>query len=170
VAAPEPVLRARGILRALVEKGVDFVVVGGVAVQAHGYLRATADLDVVPRSSLLNLSRLAEALAELDAETWRASFPVDVTDPQLLKAAPLIPLTTRDGRLDLLDLDHTAGAPASYDELRERALVVELDGLEIAIAGLDDLIRMKRAAGRPQDLTDIASLARGDDELDAEST
>jgi predicted nucleotidyltransferase len=154
----------------LVEKGVDFVVVGGVAVQAHGYLRATADLDVVPRPSLLNLSRLAEALAELDAEAWRARFPVDVTDPQLLEVAPLIPLTTRDGRLDLLNLVHTAGAPASYDELRERALVVELDGLEIAIAGLDDLIRMKRAAGRPQDLTDIASLARADDELEAEST
>ena len=170
MATPEPVLRTGEILRALVEKRVDFVVVGGVAVQAHGYLRATADLDVVPRPTLLNLSRLAEALTELDAEGWRVRLPVAVTDPQLLKAAPMIPLTTRDGRLDLLNIAHTAGAPASYDDLRERALVVELDGLEIAIAGLDDLIRMKRAAGRPHDLTDIASLTRSDDELAAEST
>lgn len=169
MAAPEPALRAGAILRALVEKGVEFVVVGGVAVQAHGYLRATADLDVVPRPTLLNLSRLAEALGELEAEAWRTRLPVAVTDPQLLKVAPLIPLTTRDGRLDLLNIAHTAGAPASFDDLRQRALVVELDGLEIAIAGLDDLIRMKRAAGRPHDLTDIASLTRADDELEDEA-
>ena len=162
-------MRAGAILRALADKQVEFVVVGGVAVQAHGYLRATADLDIVPRPTLLNLSRLGEALGDLEAEPWRARVGVPVTDPHLLKAMPLVPLTTRFGRLDLLNIAHTAGAPASFDALNERALVVELDGLQIAIAGLDDLIRMKRAAGRPHDLTDIASLTRGDDELEEEA-
>lgn len=48
--------------------------------------------------------------------------------------------------------------PPPYDQLRARAVVVDLDGLEIAIVGLDDLISLKRAAGRPSDLADLAVL------------
>jgi hypothetical protein len=169
VAAPERPLRAGEILRALADHGVEFVVVGGIAVQAHGYIRGTGDVDIVPRPSLLNLSRLGEALADLEAQVLRATSPVNVTDPQLLKRAPLVPLLTRSGRLDLIDIEHLAGAPGSYDELRSRALVVDLEDVAIAAAGLDDLVRMKRAAGRPQDLTDIASLTRTDEELRREA-
>jgi predicted nucleotidyltransferase len=166
MAATERSFRPQEILETLAEFGVDFVVVGGVAVQAHGYLRGTGDLDVVPRPTSLNLSRLAEALADLESEVWRADRPVNVTDPNLLRRAPLVPLVTRFGRLDLLNIEQTAGAPASYDDLVARALIVELGGHEVAIAGIDDLIRMKRAAGREQDLADIAALARADDELE----
>jgi predicted nucleotidyltransferase len=169
MAAPERALRAGDILRALAEHGVDFVVVGGIAVQAHGYLRGTGDVDIVPRPSLLNLSRLGEVLADLEAEVLRARGPVNVTGPQLLKRAPLVPLITRSGRLDLINIKHLAGAPASFDELRSRALVVNLDGIEIPVAGLDDLVRMKRAAGRPQDLTDIGALTRDDEQLEREA-
>ena len=169
MAAPERPLRAGEILRALADHGVEFVVVGGIAVQAHGYIRGTGDVDIVPRPSLLNLSRLGKALADLEAQVLRATSPVNVTDPQLLKRAPLVPLLTRSGRLDLIDIEHLAGAPGSYDELRSRALVVDLEDVAIAAAGLDDLVRMKRAAGRPQDLTDIASLTRTDEELRREA-
>jgi hypothetical protein len=168
VAAPERPLRAREILRALTAAKVEFVVVGGIAVQAHGYLRGTGDLDIVPRPSLLNLSRLSEVLVDLEAEVLRATSPVNLTDPQLLKRAPLVPLLTRSGRLDLVNIEHLAGAPASFDDLRRRALVVELEGVWILVAGLDDLVRMKRAAGRPQDLTDIGALTRTDEELERE--
>jgi hypothetical protein len=169
VSAPERPLRAGEILAALARGGVEFVVVGGIAVQAHGYIRGTADVDVVPRPSLLNLSRLAEALADLEAEALRAASPVNVCDPQLLKRAPLVPLITSSGRLDLINIEHLAGAPRSFDELRGRALVVDLHGVEIAVAGLDDLVRMKRAAGRPQDLIDIGALTRDDEELEREA-
>ncbi|HEV3378490.1 MAG TPA: hypothetical protein VG126_14555 [Thermoleophilaceae bacterium] len=148
---------------------MDFVVVGGIAVQAHGYLRGTGDVDIVPRPSLLNLIRLGEALADLGAQLRRAASPVDVTDPHLLKRAPLIPLTTRSGRLDLINIEQLAGAPKAYDELRGQALTVALDDVSIAVAGLDDLVRMKRAAGRPQDLIDIAALTRTDEELEREA-
>ena len=169
MSAPERPLRAGEILEALARGGVEFVVVGGIAVQAHGYLRGTGDVDIVPRPSLLNLSRLAEALADLEAEVLRATSPVNLGDPQLLKRAPLVPLLTRSGRLDLINIEHLAGAPSSYDELRRRALVVDLNGIEIPVAGLDDLVRMKRAAGRPQDLTDIGALTRDDEELEREA-
>ena len=143
--------------------------VGGVAVQAHGYLRATGDLDIVPRPTMVNLSRLAETLAELDAELLHATRRINITDPQVMKAPPLIPLTTRHGRLDVVNIDHIAGAPPSFDELRRRALLVDLDGIAVPVAGLDDLVRMKRAAGRPHDLLDIGALTRTDEELREEA-
>lgn len=167
--ATDTVFDPREILRVLGERGIEFVVVGGVAVQTHGYLRPTQDLDVIPRPSLINLSRLGEALAELGARTWRGRRTVDVTDPQLLKRAALVPLMTDHGRLDLLNLQLTTGAPNSYDELREAAVEVELGGYTVAVAGLDDLIRMKRAAGREQDLADIGAITRSDEELEREA-
>jgi predicted nucleotidyltransferase len=169
VTAPERVLRPSAILHALAEEKVEFIVVGGVAVQAHGYLRATADLDIVPRPTLLNLSRLGESLAQLEAAPRRATAAIDVSDPQLLVRVPMVPLVTRYGRLDLLNIEHVAGAPASYDDLDARALAIAHDGIQIRVAGLDDLIRMKRAAGREQDRIDIAALTRTDQELEAEA-
>jgi hypothetical protein len=168
-APPEPVFDPRRMLLALAEHGVDFVVVGGVAVQTHGYGRFTLDLDVVPRPDLLNLSRLGEALASLGARLRRASGPVDVTDPQLLKRAAIVPLTTVYGRLDLINVALIKGGPRSYDELRERAVETPIDGRTVAVAGLDDLIRMKRAAGRDLDVQDIGALTRSDEDVEREA-
>jgi predicted nucleotidyltransferase len=168
-ASPDTLFDARQILITLADHGVDFVVVGGVAVQAHGHGRGTKDLDVIPRPDLLNTSRLGEALAALGARLLREDRPVDVTDPHLLKRAPLVPLVTEHGRLDLLNATLTRGAPHSYDELRERAVETSIDGRTVLVAGLDDLIRMKRAAGRDVDLDDIGALTRSDEELEREA-
>jgi hypothetical protein len=145
------------------------VVVGGIAVQAHGHGRSTRDLDVMPRPELVNLSRLGESLAALGARLLAADRPVDVTDPQLLKRAPMLPLITVYGRLDLLNLALTQGAPGSYEELRERAFEAQIEGRAVLVTGLDDLIRMKRAAGRDVDLEDIGALTRSDEELQREA-
>lgn len=163
---PEQVFDPRRILLSLAEHDVDFVVVGGVAVQAHGHGRSTRDLDVVPRPDLVNLSRLGESLASLGARLLKADQPVDVTDPQLLKRAPLVPLMTVYGRLDLLNVALTQGAPRTYDDLRARAFEAQIDGRTVAVAGLDDLIRMKRAAGRTKDLLAVEELGALRDELD----
>jgi predicted nucleotidyltransferase len=165
----EPVFDPREILLTLADHGVEFVVVGGVAVQAHGHGRSTRDLDVIPRPDLLNLSRLGEALATLSARLLRGDRSIDVGDPHLLRRAPLVPLLTARGRLDLLNLELTAGAPRAYAELRERASEVDLDGRTVVVAGLDDLIRMKRAAGRELDLDDIGALTRSDAQLEEEA-
>lgn len=167
-AKPE-VLDARQIFRVLAEHRVDYVVVGGFAVQTHGFLRATVDLDIVPRPELANLSRLGEALASMGARMFRSSRPVNVGDPHLLSRASLVPLMTDHGRLDLLNVASTAGLPADYEGIRARALEVELDGTALHVVGLDDLIRMKRAAGREQDLADIRALTALDDDLAREA-
>jgi hypothetical protein len=157
------------ILRVLAEHRVEFVVVGGVAVQAHGYIRGTQDLDLVPRPDLANLSRLGEALADLGARLHRTARPVDITDPQVLKRAALVPVLTVYGRLDLMNIAGTAGMPKDYSELRARALEVDLDGTQIAVVGLDDLIKMKKVAGREQDRIDIGALTALDDDVAREA-
>ena len=157
--------QADAILEALTEHRVDFVVIGGIAVQAHGYLRGTRDLDIIARPRTLNMTRLSEAWPELDAELRVRRCDLALTDPHQLRRAPLDTGVTRRGPLDVVNVEHVAGAPKSYDALREAALVVELEDFEVTVAGLSDLIRMKRAAGRTHDLMDIEALTR-----DPEST
>jgi hypothetical protein len=128
-------------------------------VQAHGYIRLTQDLDVTVRPATLNLSRLSEALAELEAEL-RSTGTLKLGDPHELRRAPRVPVLTRAGALDVINVEHLAGAPRSYDALRDAALVVTLNGADVQVAGLSDLIRMKRAAGLEQDLADIEALTR----------
>jgi hypothetical protein len=155
----EPIFDAEEILAVLIAHGVDFVVIGGIAVQAHGYIRWTKDLDVIVRPTTLNVTKLSEALADLNSEL-RTSGRLRLGDPDQLKAAPLVPVLTRAGPLDIVNVDHIAGGPRNYDALREAALEVELEGSVVAVAGLSDLIRMKRAAGRDHDLADIEALTR----------
>ena len=81
---------------------------------------------------------------------------MSVGDPERLAIAAIVPpLHTRHGQIHILK--EPKGA-RPFGEMRERALVVDLDGTDVAIVSLDDLIRMKRAAGRPGDLDDIATL------------
>jgi hypothetical protein len=162
-------LDVRELFRVLAGHRVEYIVVGGFALYAHGFLRGTVDLDIIPRPDLANLSRLGEALASVGARVYRAAEPVNVADPHMLRRAAHVPLMTDHGRLDLLNVASTPGLSANYAELRERALELELEEVSLAIIGLDDLIRMKRAAGRDQDLADIRALTAPDEELAREA-
>jgi hypothetical protein len=152
---PSAALDLHELLAALHRHGVDFTIIGGVAVQVHGHRRTTKDLDVIPAPDRANLTRLAGALVELGARPRDLPGAGAPTTEQLTTAAIVPPLTTRHGELHILR--DVPGAPA-YDTLRTRALVLELNGIPLAIAGLDDVIAMKRASGRPADISDIAML------------
>jgi hypothetical protein len=168
-AAGPDLVDARALFGVFREHRVEYLVVGGFAVYAHGVLRGTVDLDIIPRPDLANLSRLGEALVSVRARLHRAAQPVNIGDPHMLRRASLVPLMTDHGRLDLLNVASTSGITAKYAELRDRALDIELDGIPLAILGLDDLVRMKRAAGRDQDLADIRALTALDDDLAREA-
>lgn len=147
------------LIATLARHRVDYVVIGGVATQVHGHRRTTMDLDLTPDPSIENLRRLGAALAELkarprDAGTEKTEVPVG--DPERLAVAAIVPpLLTQHGQIHILK-EPKGGR--GFDQMRRQALVVDIDGNEVAIASLDDLIRMKRAAGRPADLDDIAAL------------
>lgn len=148
-------LDAEEIFRALDRHGVEYLLIGGLAVQTHGHLRSTADADIIPAPNRANLDRLAAALRDLEAEVLN---PMDA-DPEitvdLLSRATLWQFATPHGGVDVA---HEVPGGAPYQDLARRALTVHLDELTIAVVSLDDLIRMKTASGRPIDLADVAAL------------
>jgi predicted nucleotidyltransferase len=151
-----PELRLEALLGRLARAEVDFVVIGGVAVAFQGYGRATKDLDITYATDKQNLKRLGEVL--LDAHARLRGIAEDVPfvpDERTLARTRLLTLDTDDGGLDLVA--DPPGAPP-YATMHARADHVELDGIVIAVAALDDLLAMKRAAGRPQDLADVEAL------------
>jgi len=151
VASPEPAeFQPKPILRKLLEHGVDFVLIGGLAGIAHGSSYPSYDVDIAYARGNENLRRLASALRELGA-TLRGA-PPDVPfqiDARTLKSGAHFTFQTPYGSLDILaDPD---GAP-SYDKLKEAAgAPAEVEGELILIASLDHLIAMKDVSGRTKD-------------------
>lgn len=155
MATPEPVLDAERILRALAEHGVDYVLIGGLAVQTHGHVRTTNDADLIPAPEPSNLERLASALRSLDARVLNPGSEGIPIDAGMLPRATIWQFATRDGGIDVM---HEVPAGAPFDELSARALRVRLGEVEVPVVGLDDLIQMKLARGRSIDLEDVAAL------------
>jgi hypothetical protein len=154
-------LDADTLLRTLLDHGVEFVVIGGLAVAAHGYVRATKDVDIVPLPESANRARLFAALQSLGAEPtevgdfWPEELPVPFT-PDGLDEGGNWALRTTAGRIDVLQW--LAGVEG-FEQLRAGALTADVPGVgSVLFAGYDDLVAMKRAAGRPQDGADLAAL------------
>jgi hypothetical protein len=155
---PEPGpqrLRPVQLLAALRGHEVAFVIIGGYALAAHGYIRATKDIDIVPDPDAGNVARLASALRDLDAEVDIGDLnPAELglkPDEEGLRAGGNWVLHTRFGRLDVMQ---DVPGLRSYEVLRAGATDVNGD----LYAGYDELISMKAACGRAEDLRDIAAL------------
>jgi hypothetical protein len=150
------------IIRCLVEHGVEFLLAGGMAVQAHGYVRITVDVDIIPSPAQANMVRLAAALREMEAaavDDRGNRLPFDLSHPESLALGNYF-LDTRHGALDLFN----GSRPdlKRYRRLEEGSIEIIFDGLPVRVIGKDDLIAMKREAGRPQDLEDIAALTEAE--------
>jgi predicted nucleotidyltransferase len=144
------------LLRALAEARVEFIIVGGAAATAHGSARLTQDLDVVYSRDPANLERLAAALAP--HEPYLRGAPEGLPfalDAKTLKAGLNFTLTSKLGDIDLLG-EITGGG--GYRELIGDTIEIELFGVRCRCLGLERLIEVKRAAGRPKDLEAIAEL------------
>jgi predicted nucleotidyltransferase len=152
----EPDFDPEPLLKRLAHASVDFLVIGGVAVATQGYGRSTKDLDITYATNAANLERLGKVLVEMGARLRGIDEDVPfVPDARTLRRTTILTLDTPEGGLDLL-VD-PPGAPR-YDEMRARAETIDLDGVEIRVVSLDDLLSMKRAAGRPQDVADVDAL------------
>jgi hypothetical protein len=154
------------ILRRLTDMGVRFVVVGGLAAQAHGSTSLTTDLDICYARDPDNLRGLAAVLDDIAA--IRRGLPADAPrmpplDARTLRAGGLFTLTTRFGDFDLL-ADPDPGL--DFETLARSAIPATTAGVPILAAGLDDLMAMKRAAGRPKDRVELEILGALREELD----
>ena len=154
--AEAPELDAPRILRALTERGVDFVVVGGIAAVLHGSPRVTLDLDICFATDAANLDALGDVLMGLNPVLKGVEDPVPfVPDAATLRRVELLTMRTDAGDLDVLV--RPSGSPP-YDELRQRADRYDVGGFLVLVASIEDLLTMKRSAGRPKDLADVAEL------------
>jgi hypothetical protein len=166
----DPLPDVAAILEVLVRHEVDFVVIGGVAVAHHGFVRATRDVDVIPHPARANLVRLRGALEELEARPASLrdfrpeELPAPFTREGLLNLGSW-DLETKYGRLEILQyvvgkLEDTT----DYKRLRDAADAGRYDFGTVWFASYEDLIDFKNIAGRDQDLIDIRALreARGD--------
>ena len=150
------------LLAHLATAGVRFVVVGGVAVVIHGHARLTVDIDLVLDLEPENVRR---AIDTLTARGLRPLLPVNATDfanadvrREWVETRNLQVFTLRDPHNPLLTVDLFAEEPIPFGDLWSRAETVMLGGSPIRVASIDDLVAMKRVAGRPQDLLDIEKL------------
>ncbi len=141
------------MLRGLSQAGVDYVVIGGIAMVAHGSARLTRDLDIVFGPDEDNLERLGQALIELGARLRGVDENVSfVPDAATLAKVDLLTLETKLGWLDVHR--RPAGAPP-YRTLRRRAERVDFGDFSVLVAAPEDLQAMKRSAGRPIDIADL---------------
>lgn len=152
-----PEFRPGALLKRLASHGVDFVVVGAIALVGHGSARITRDLDICYANDLANLEALGSALVEMGARLRGAEEEIPfVPDARTLQRTSILTLDSADGWIDLILAP--PGAPA-YEQLRSRADRVTIDGTAVLIASLDDLEAMKRAAGRHKDQLDLEEIA-----------
>lgn len=146
----------RELIARLVGAHVEFVVVGGMAVNAWGHIRTTRDLDIVPDPETANLDRLAQVLRELDGK-------VETPDGRLGPGAIATILAAGDRALiatALGPVDVLQGLPQvpAYSELSRDAVTVDLGDFAVRVCSLDALLAMKRAANRPSDVADADAL------------
>jgi predicted nucleotidyltransferase len=139
--------RIQTLLRLLNESDVRYLVIGATAFAAHGWVRATADLDLFIDDDLSNVGRLRDTLS---------SFGYDVTDASV-EDFRKYKILLRQYDLPLDVHPHVKGV-AGFAGCWDRRVVADLDGVSVPFASLDDLIAMKRAADRPRDRDDLQKL------------
>jgi hypothetical protein len=152
------------LLQFLQDRGVEHIIVGGIAVNAHGFIRATKDIDIVPDPSPKNLEALAEALRDVEAtivgmdDFGPEELPMDPTRTEdLLQGGNFCVITTL-GRVDVMQWLDGLETEDLYAKLDADALDDDVNGLKVRVCSLEHLLAMKRVAGRVQDLEDIKHL------------
>lgn len=138
----------RDMLLALSQEKVEFLVVGAYALAAHGHLRATIDIDIWVRPSILNAEAVMRAINSFGAPLF------NLTLSDLQKEGTIFQIGVAPRRIDII----TALSGIQFDEAFENSVLVEIEGVELRIPSVPDLIRNKRATGRLKDLVDAEAL------------
>ncbi|MEY2536741.1 MAG: hypothetical protein QOG67_481 [Verrucomicrobiota bacterium] len=150
------------ILRALNDAEVRYLIVGGLAVVAHGYVRATVDMDIVLQ---LDHDNVLRAMAALKTIGYQPLIPVDASEfadhkvrEKWIQEKQMIVFQMRNQEPQSTRLDIFVDEPFEFDEQFAKAKWENVAGIASPILCLEELLRMKRDSGRPQDLADIEEL------------
>jgi len=138
----------RDILRALSDEKVSFLLIGAYAMAAHGYPRATMDIDIWIMPSAQNADAVLRALGRFGAPLHH------LTREDLQKDGTIFQIGLAPRRIDII----TSVSGLQFEETYDRSLLVDIDGIEVHIPSIEDLIRNKRASARTRDLADAEAL------------
>jgi predicted nucleotidyltransferase len=139
----------KDMLQCLSEEKVEFLLVGAYAVAVYGYPRATKDIDIFVRAAPANASCLMRALARFGAPLE------DVSEQDLATAGIVFQIGSNPRRIDIL----TRISGVEFEHAYRNRKLVTVEGMEVPVISLEDLIANKRATGRTQDLADIEKLS-----------
>lgn len=158
-----PAFDPLGAFRALVGGGVRFVLIGGLAGRLWGSPTVTNDLDICYSREPENLERLAATLVGLEARLRGVDDDVPfILDARTLAAGDSFTFVTTVGNLDILA---TPSGTEGFEDLVRAATEMDLGDVAVLVVDVEDLIRMKRAAGRPKDRVEVEVLVALRDEL-----
>jgi len=138
----------RDFLAALDGHRVDYMVVGGVALGVHGHVRYTRDLDVWFRGTEENARRLIAALRDFGFRD------LEVAPAEFCKPRAMLVLGAEPNKIELINF----ADGVDFDQCFANRVIVPLAGVDVAVIGLDDLRKNKKAVGRLQDLADLEQL------------
>jgi len=141
----------RDLLVCLHDAGAELAIIGGYAVAFHGHLRATKDLDVLIRPTRENAQKVYRGLAAFGAPL--SSF--EVSDADFASYDGVLQIGVSPVRIDIINR-----IAVPFDEVIAGGQTLDVDGRAIPVIGRDALVRAKLAAGRPQDIADVAALER----------
>ncbi len=138
----------KDMLHVLSDEKVKFLLVGAYAMAAHGYPRATMDIDIWVMPSPQNADAVLRALRRFGTSLH------NLTKEDLLREGTIFQIGVAPRRIDIL----TAASGLEFEEVYGRSLSVNIEGVEVHIPSIDDLIRNKKASGRTKDLADAEAL------------
>jgi hypothetical protein len=145
--------RPERIFASLALHDVGYVAVGGIALLAHGVVRATLDVDLIPGPEAANLGRLADAIRSLSGVPH--GEPETEVTAELLARDANMRFDTDAGQLDVLGASQYRRL---YPDLDARAIEAAVEGTPVRVVSRNDLIRLKAGSGRDRDLLDIGDL------------
>lgn len=152
------------IFRGLNKAKVKYLVVGGVAVNLHGFVRFTGDLDIVILLEEKNLEKIAKAMKELG---YKEKLPMSVQDLQdlkllrsWLKEKNLRAFSFFPPKDNPLQVDIIIEESLEFEELIDQKVIKKISNVSIPVISLDGLLKMKKKADRPQDKIDLEALRK----------
>jgi len=160
--SPNIVLDYKAIFKELNKLEIDYLVVGGLAVNFHGVPRMTYDIDIMILPQSDNILRLVTKLTQWGYKPKTPVDPKDLADETKrsiwIQNKGMKALNFYSEKLPIGEIDLVFDSPIPYEKLKSRAVKIEVQGSRVPIVSIRDLIELKRRAGRKQDLADIESL------------
>lgn len=152
----------RGIFKELNKLEIDYLVVGGLAVNFHGVPRMTYDVDLMILLQAENIKKLASKLTEWGYRPKVPVNPMDLADDakrnSWIDEKGMKAMNFYSGKTPIGEIDIVFDSPVPYEELKSRAVTFEIEGEKIPTVSIRDLIKLKEMSGRKQDIADVEYL------------